>query len=123
MPPPDLSDLAVVEAFNEAFNRHDLDALLNLMTEDCIFENTYPPPDGTRFVGQLAVRAAFRAIFEASPRLRLDYEDVFAAGERGIVRWVYHWDNGPHDRGHIRGVDVLRLRAGKIAEKLSYVKG
>ena len=94
-----------------------------LMTDDCIFENTYPPPDGARHEGQAAVRAAFAAIFHNSPRLRLHYEEVAAFEERGIVRWVYHWDNGSEDKGHIRGVDILRLRDGKIAEKLSYVKG
>lgn len=119
----DSAALAFIELFNDAFNRRDLDAVMALMTEDVVFENTTPPPDGARHVGQAAVRAAFAAIFAASPRLRLDYEEVFSAGGRGVVRWTYHWDNGPHDRGHVRGVDVLRLRGGKIAEKLSYVKG
>lgn len=115
--------LSVIHQFNEAFNQHDVDALMRLMTADCVFENTTPPPDGTRHQGQAAVRAAFAEIFDNSPRLKLQYEDVAAAGDHGIVRWVYYWDNGPQDKGHIRGVDVLRLRDGLIAEKLSYVKG
>ena len=119
----DHSALAIITAFNAAFNRHDVDGLMSLMTEDCIFENTSPPPDGTRCEGQAAVRATFEAIFAASPRLTFDYEETVALGERGFVRWVYSWDNGSHDRGHIRGVDLLRLRDGKIVEKLSYVKG
>ncbi len=40
--------LAVVEKFNAAFNRHDVDAVMNAITEDCIFENTNPAPDGAR---------------------------------------------------------------------------
>ncbi|MBZ0299067.1 MAG: nuclear transport factor 2 family protein [Anaerolineae bacterium] len=115
--------LEVIVQFNDAFNRHDLDAVMNLMTEDCLFENTTPPPDGARYAGQPAVRAAFAAIFAASPRLWLDFEDVFVTEDHGVSRWIYRWDNGPADRGRIRGVDVLRLRDGKIAEKLSYVKG
>ena len=30
--------LAVVEAFNEAFNRHDVAAIMRAMTDDCVFE-------------------------------------------------------------------------------------
>lgn len=121
--PEDSAALALIAAFNDAFNRRDLDAVMALMTKDAVFENTAPPPDGARHVGQAAVRAAFAAIFAASPRLHFDYEEVFSMGGRGVVRWSYHWDTGPQDRGHIRGVDVLRLRDGRIAEKLSYVKG
>ena len=47
----------VIERFNEAFNRHDVNAIMSLMTEDCVFENTRPSPDGTRITGQPAVRA------------------------------------------------------------------
>lgn len=43
------SSVRVVLEFNEAFNRHDLAGMMALMSEDCIFENTYPPPDGARF--------------------------------------------------------------------------
>ena len=57
-----------------------------------------------------------------SPEARFEAEETFAAGDRCVVRWVYHWvrDGQP---GHVRGVDVFRVRDGKVAEKLSYVKG
>ena len=49
-------------------------------------------------------------------------EDVFHSGDRALVRWRYEWA-GSGEPGHVRGVDVLRFRDGKISEKLSYVKG
>ena len=49
--------LAAVERFNAAFDRHDVAGVMAAMTEDCVFENTMPPPDGARFEGQAAVRA------------------------------------------------------------------
>ena len=49
--------LDVVNQFNDAFGRHDVDGVMALMTEDCVFENTRPAPDGTRIEGQQAVRA------------------------------------------------------------------
>jgi ketosteroid isomerase-like protein len=115
--------LAVVESFNLAFNRHDLDAVMALMTEDCIFENTYPAPDGTRHSGQSAVRQAFADFFQSSPHATFVAEDVFAAEDRCVVRWRYQWNAAPGQQDHVRGVDVFRIRDDKVAEKLSYVKG
>ena len=112
--------LAVVHRFNDAFNRHDVDAVMALMTADCVFENTLPPPDGERFIGAGPVRGFWERFFAASPSARFEAEEMFAAGDRCVVRWVFHWD----DRGgHVRGVDVMRVRDGRVAEKLSYVKG
>jgi uncharacterized protein (TIGR02246 family) len=113
---------AVVEAFNEAFNRHDVDAIMALMTDDCVFENTRPAPDGTRVAGQDAVRSFWTQFFARSPQARFDTEEIFESGDRCVVRWMYQWvrDGTP---GHVRGVDLFRVRDGKVAEKLSYVKG
>jgi len=114
--------LVAVNTFNEAFNKHDVDAVMEAMTDDCVFENTSPFPDGTRLEGQTAVRAYWEKFFQGSPTARFTTEDVFAAGNRCTVRWVYTKtkDGKPW---HLRGVDVFRVRDGKIAEKLSYVKG
>lgn len=115
--------LAAVERFNEAFYRQDIEATMAAMTEDCVFENTYPPPDGARYEGQAAVRVAFEHFFQSSPQARFKIEEIFAAGDRGVVRWVYNWTGEQGRPGHVRGVDLFRVRGDKIAEKLSYVKG
>ena len=128
MSTPLLSDQAtpetldVVARFNEAFGRHDVQAIMAMMTEDCVFDNTRPPPDGERVEGQAAVRQYWEQFFHRSPQARFEAEEMFAAGDRCVVRWVYHWirDGRP---GHVRGVDIFRIRNGKVAEKLSYVKG
>ena len=113
----------LLEEFNAAFNRHDVDALMSLMTDDCVFENTFPPPDGTRNEGQSAVRAAWQAFFESSPRAHFEVEDLFMAGDRAAQRWIYRWVDAEGSAGYVRGVDVFRVRDGRVAEKLSYVKG
>jgi ketosteroid isomerase-like protein len=112
--------LDVVERFNDAFNRHDVDAVMALMTTDCVFENTMPPPDGERFKGAAAVRGFWQQFFASTPGARFEAEEIFATGDRAVVRWIFHWD----DRGgHVRGVDIITVRDGKVAEKLAYVKG
>lgn len=109
--------LAAVERFNEAFDKKDVDAVMAAMTDDCVFENT-SPPDGVRYEGQAAVRKAWEEFFTSSPEAAFHTEELFAAGDRAVARWRYDFPGG-----HVRGVDVLRVRGGKIAEKLSYVKG
>jgi len=58
----------------------------------------------------------------APPQARFETEEIFAAGDRCVVWWTYHWvkEGKP---GHVRGVDIFRVQDGKVAEKLSYVKG
>lgn len=118
----DADTLAAIARFNDAFGRQDIDAVMAVMTDDCVFENTMPPPDGERSAGQAAVRLAFATFFGSSPSARFETEEVFACGDRAVVRWVYHWD-GADGAGYIRGVDLFRVRDGKVAEKFSYVKG
>jgi steroid delta-isomerase-like uncharacterized protein len=113
----------IVIRFNNAVNRRDLEAMMRLMTEDCLFENTYPPPDGVRYEGQAAVRAFWEAFFRSSDQAQFDIEEIFGLENRCVMRWTYHWVDQAGQTGHIRGVDVYRLANGLIAEKLSYVKG
>jgi ketosteroid isomerase-like protein len=107
----------VVEVFGAAWADHDLDAALAMVTNDCVFESTAPAPDGTRCVGIEAIRALWGPIFDDRSS-RFDVEEVFEAGDRVVQRWRYSFQGG-----HVRGVDVFRVRDGKVAEKLSYVKG
>lgn len=113
----DESALEVVEAFGEAWASHDLEASLALVSDDCVFDATGPAPDGVRHVGPDAIRKAWQTIFD-DVRSKFEPEETFAAGDRVVQRWRYDWDGG-----HVRGVDVFKVRDGKVAEKLSYVKG
>jgi len=110
--------LATITAFNAAFAAGDVNAIVGLMTEDCVFESTGPAPDGVRHVGAGAVRRVWEDLFATTEQARFDWEDVWAHGDRGVVRWRFSWQGG-----HIRGVDVITVRGGRVAEKLSYVKG
>ncbi len=115
--------LAVINAFNDALNRHDIDAVMALMTDDCLFENTSPAPDGERYTGKDAVRGFWQRLIESSPDASFDLEELFASRDRATQRWRYTWTDENGNQGHIRGVDVFLLRDGKVAEKLAYVKG
>ena len=107
----------VVEAFGAAWAAHDLEAAIAFVTDDCVFDATGPAPDGVRHVGPAAIRQAWQAIFD-DVGSKFEAEETFAAGDRVVQLWRYSWDGG-----HVRGVDVFKVRDGKVSEKLSYVKG
>ena len=107
----------LLDAFGQAWNDHDLDAALGMCTDDIVFESTGPAPDGERAEGQEAVRKAWQPIFDDA-NARFDGEELVLLGDRAVQRWSYEWG-----AGHVRGVDIFKVRDGKVAEKFSYVKG
>jgi hypothetical protein len=112
-----MNDMEVVELFGKAWADHDLEAALAWITDDCAFDSTAPAPDGTRHLGKEAIRVAWQPIFDDLSS-RFDAEETFGVGDRVVQLWRYSWDGG-----HVRGVDVMKVRDDKVAEKLSYVKG
>jgi steroid delta-isomerase-like uncharacterized protein len=111
-----------IERFNDAFNRHDVDAVAAVLTEDTVFENSTPTPDGRRIEGKEAVVAFWREWLARNPDALFETEEMIVSDNRAVVRWVYRKqrDGAPW---HLRGVDVFTVRDGKVAAKLAYVKG
>jgi len=107
--------LSVIRRFNEAFGRHDVDAVMAMMTDDYRFEDT-SPPNGGRHHGQTAVRAVWGQLFASRPHFTT--EEGVICGDRATYRWRYDFDGGS-----VRGIDLFRVTDGKVAEKLAYVKG
>jgi len=114
----------VVLEFNDAFNRHDVAGMMKLMSDDCVFENTNPAPDGTVYSGKEAVTRFWQDFFRESPHAHIEIEEIFGLGNhRCVMRWRYEWVDAAGKKGHVRGVDVFKLKDELICEKLSYVKG
>ena len=115
--------LELLDRFADAWNRHDLQALMSMMTDDCVFEaSAGPQVEGQRSEGKQAVRAAYAAVFEtfhdahwASPR-------HFIAGNRGVSEWTFTGAHKDGTRVEVNGCDLFTLRDGKIAMKISYRK-
>ncbi len=117
------SAIRVVLEFNEAFNRHDVTGMMQLMSDDCVFENTGPAPDGTVYSGKEVVTRFWQDFFRESPHAHIEIEEIFGFGIRCIMRWRYGWVDAAEKKGHVRGVDIFKVENGFIREKLSYVKG
>ena len=113
----------IVSRFTDATNRHDVDEMLSLVSDDVVFEGT-TPPDGLGIAGDKpALRALWEGIMRDSPNARVEIEELIVCGDRCIALLRYVFDSDRPDSAHVRAVDVLRVTHGKITEKLSYVRG
>jgi ketosteroid isomerase-like protein len=119
-PPPDVETADVIRRFNDVFQRHDTTDLGEIVSSDCVIENTTPGPDGERYVGRDACVSLWSRI-ATTPGTRFDVEDVVVAGERATIRWRLSW--GERTEDSVRGVNLMRVQAGRITEALGYVKG
>ena len=115
--------LTLLDRFADAWNRHDLDALMSMMTDDCVFEaSAGPQVDGQRSEGTEAVRAAFAAVFDAFPDAQWRNPRHFIAGHRGVSEWTFTGTRTDGTRVEVNGCDLLTFRDGKISVKNSYRK-
>ena len=111
-----------LEAFADAWNRHDADAILAAMTDDCVMQlSSGPDVCGSRFVGQDGVRFGIDRVFARMPDVRFNDGCHFVAGDRGLSEWVLTATT-PSGKIEVQGCDVFTFRDGKIALKDSYLK-
>ena len=105
-------------AFADAWNRHDLEALMTFMTDDCVFETAAGPEAcGARHVGHADVRTAFESAWKNFPDAQWRNGTHFVAGDRGVSEWLFTGTAADGSRVEANGVDVFTFRDGKIAVK------
>lgn len=121
--PTDRDLLRMLEAFADAWNRHDVNALMSMMTDDGVFEASGGNVvDGERYQGQQAVRAAYAAVFDTYPDAHWGNARHFVAGDRGLSEWTFTGTLKDGKRVEVTGCDVFTFRNRKIAIKNSYRK-
>jgi len=114
---------AFLQAFADAWNRHDAEALMTFMTVDCVFEaSAGPEVAGTRYVGRDAVRAAYADVWSAFPDAHWAHARHFVEGKRGVSEWTFTGTKTDGSRVEVNGCDLFTFRDGKIAVKNSYRK-
>jgi steroid delta-isomerase-like uncharacterized protein len=113
----------VLQAFADAWNRHDVDDLMSFMTDDCVFEaSAGPDVHGERHVGRDAVRAAYADVWATFPDAHWRGARHFVVGKRGVSEWTFSGTRADGSRVDVNGCDVFTFRDGKIALKNSYRK-
>ena len=112
-----------LQAFADAWNRHDVDALMSFMTEDCVFEaSAGSEVCGTRYAGVESVQSAFAEVWATFPDAHWANAQHLVMGERGISEWTFTGTRADGTRVEVHGCDLFTFRDGKIALKNSYRK-
>lgn len=112
-----------LQGFADAFNRHDADAIMSFMTDDCVFEaSAGTEVCGARFEGREAVRAAFVDVWTTFPDAHWGNARHFVCGDRGVSEWTFTGTRADGARVEVHGCDLFGLRDGRIALKNSYRK-
>lgn len=115
--------LELLDAFAEAWNRHDTDAILSMMTDDCVFEASRGPDSkGAIYKGKDEVRRGFDEVFSSFPDARWSNPKHFIAGDRGVSEWVFTGTASDGTRVEAQGCDLFTFRDGLISVKNSYRK-
>lgn len=109
----------------EAFNRHDLDAIMELFSDDCSFDFPRGPESwGQRFIGKAQVREALAGRFKGIPDVHYgeDRHWISADGNMGVSEWTLTGTTTSRLNVKVRGCDHWEFRNGKITRKDSYWK-
>jgi hypothetical protein len=109
----------VLRRYHDAFRSHSPEALANLVADDCVIENISPAPNGSRHVGKAACLEVWQAIAAAKDK-RFDHEEILVAGDRIVTRWRLWW--GRDESQSLRGLNLMRVRDGRIVEAFGYAK-
>ena len=109
----------VLDQYREAFRRHDPSLLADLVADDCVIEDTSPAPDGARREGGAACLARWSELAE-NRALRFTPEVEEIHGDLAVAPWTLQWGDAENDR--VRGVNLIRVREGRIVEARGYVK-
>ena len=112
-----------LQAFADAWNRHDVDELMSFMTDDCVFESSAGDEScGTRYEGREAVRMGYAKAWKDFPDARWSDARHFLSGNRGVSEWVFSGTQADGKRVEVVGCDLFSFRDGKIAIKNSFRK-
>lgn len=123
--PDEPSDVSVefLQAFADAWNRHDATALMSFMTDDCVFEaSAGPEVCGSRYAGPHDVRSSFEAVWASYPDAQWAGATHFVLGNRGISEWTFTGTAHDGTRIEVHGCDLFTFKNGRIALKNSYRK-
>lgn len=112
-----------LESFADAWNRHDVEALMTFMADDCLFEaSAGPEVCGTRYAGRDRVRNGFSEVFATFPDAHWGGARHFVAGRRGVSEWTFTGTKRDGTRVEVNGCDLFTFKNGKIRVKNSYRK-
>lgn len=116
-------NIEYLDAFADAWNRHDIEGLMEFMTPDCIYDASVGPHIyGMRYEGAFEVREGFSKVLDTFPDAHWGSARHFIAGDRGVSEWIFTGTTPDGTKIEVDGCDVFTFKDGKIWIKNSYRK-
>ena len=113
----------VLQGFLDAFNAHDVDAIMEFFADDCVLEMPRgPAPGGRRMVGKAQVREGIQSRFDGIPDVHYGDDRHFVCGDRGVSEWTIRGTRATGEPIEVRGCDLFEFSDGKISRKDSFWK-
>jgi ketosteroid isomerase-like protein len=107
----------------DAFNRHDLDRIMEFFSEDATFDMPRgAEPWGTRYVGKDEVRRGLASRFSGIPDVHYGDDRHWVSGDRAVSEWLLTGTSATGEKIRVRGCDLFETRNGKLIRKDSYWK-
>ena len=117
------SAMRVALDYHKALTRQDLTEMMNVVSDDCIFESASPAPDGGLYAGKAVMTSYWGDYFKKREQVNREIEEIFSVGERCVLRWKSTWVGAAGEEKTSRGVDIFLVEDGVIKQILSYIKG
>ena len=111
-----------LKQFLDAFNRHDVEAVMGFFADDAVFVSAYGTPDGQTFQGREAIQTYFARFFQGVKNVRFSEDNHAVAGEQGYSEWTLTGTLPDGSPLNVRGCDLFRFNNGKIARKDTFMK-
>jgi ketosteroid isomerase-like protein len=119
----DQVDVDFLQAFAEAWNRHDIEALMSFMADECSFNSSMGPDAlGTHYEGREQVREGYQGFLNAFADGQWGNARHFVSGDRGVSEWTFTATAPDGSRIEANGCDIFTFRDSKIALKDSFRK-
>lgn len=112
-----------LDTFVGAWNRHDTNAILEMMTPDCVLcLASGATKEGSQFNGREAIRSAVGDLFSRMPDVQWQNPRHFISGDRGVTEWTMLATTRDGQRIEANGCDIFHFKDGRVAIKNSYRK-
>ena len=111
-----MNERELIERYDQAWNDHDVDAIVSMHTSDMVFENHTA---GERAVGD-AVGPHIAEIFRNWPDLQFRGRRLYVREGLVVSEWTASATTGEGRKLEWDGIDVFPIEDGKIKRKDVY---
>ncbi len=117
--------ISLLDKIQDAFNRHDVDAILSYFDEDCEWIMARGPnsPNGRRCVGKTEIGSVLKKRYTKIPNMRWEEIQHWVFSDtKALSEWVVKGTVISQDSFAMLGCDLWEFQNGLVTKKDTYWK-